>query len=225
MILYVCENANGATAPDNAEGLTLSERLLRKASLDYAQRRGIDLGSEPEFRLARNSHGKPYFDEPSLFDVHFSLSHSGRYWAALFHGTPVGCDIEDISASGRRGAYASERFERIAARVFSPDEREYVARSEGSVDVKERFFEIWTRKEAYMKYTGMGFSQMPERFSTVAQIPGVDDIRPDGRVYDERGQAVRGVALSGVFIGEDVRCAYCRAADAEVREIPKICVF
>lgn len=76
----------------------------------------------------------------------FSLAHSGDY--ALLAFTPaaaVGADLEQV-----RPELAG-----TADRYFSPQERGELARLDHA-DRVERFFALWTLKEAYLKATGEG---------------------------------------------------------------------
>ncbi len=98
-----------------------------------------------------DKNGKPFFrDLPSL---HFSLSHSFPYYAVSFSDNPTGTDIEltrDVSP-------------KIAGRMFTENENRYF---DGSA---ERFFEIWTKKEAYAKYTGKGIAEGFRSFDVLTQ--------------------------------------------------------
>jgi hypothetical protein len=157
-----------------------SEEMFRRAAYDYCRaaigacdcggsRSGPDGGDEI-FSVARGPHGKPYFAKPPLRGrVHFSLSHSGAYGALLFHGETVGLDIEDLSL---RGALEAGRMERIAARFFTEDERKYVIEGEAP-GLRQRFFGVWTAKEAYIKYTGRGMSEGLSSFSSLDPPGGV----------------------------------------------------
>ena len=49
--------------------------------------------------------------------------------------------------------------DRIAARCFTEYEAAYAAADER----RSRFYELWTRKEAYCKYTGLGLEQIMRR--------------------------------------------------------------
>ena len=92
--------------------------------------------------------GKPYFVGGP--DIHFSLSHTKGAVMCAISGSEVGCDIERID---RR-----MDLESVAARFFTEKEIR-----DCRVDPKE-FFRIWTRKEAYSKYTGQGLKQISDRF-------------------------------------------------------------
>ncbi len=81
--------------------------------------------------------GKPYFkDYPH---IHFNLSHSGDYLAVAFAVCPVGVDIEAHRPINLK----------IAERYFTQGEKAYVKNNIS-------FFYVWTRKEAYLKKTGIG---------------------------------------------------------------------
>jgi phosphopantetheinyl transferase len=152
---------------DGDRKATLFARCLR----DYS-RAGGRPGAADDVPLrpgiGRGPHGKPYFAEPPLAGkVHFSVSHSGRYWAALFAGTEVGLDIEDLSI---HRSLTQERMKGIAERFFSADERAHlVAAGIG----REAFFRIWTAKEAYAKYTGKGMAEGFATFSALAAPHGL----------------------------------------------------
>lgn len=75
-------------------------------------------------------------------EVWWSASHSADLAALAISSSRVGLDLE---IERRR-----PRWERIAARFFSPEEQRAVA---GSPD---RFLQFWTLKEAYLKALGLG---------------------------------------------------------------------
>ncbi|MCQ2431901.1 MAG: 4'-phosphopantetheinyl transferase superfamily protein [Clostridia bacterium] len=84
--------------------------------------------------------GKPHI-ENSL--VHFNISHSAYTAAVLVSPFPCGVDIEKIRPITRETP--------IRKKLFSEEERLSFSGPEG-------FFRAWTAKEAYLKYTGQGFS-------------------------------------------------------------------
>ena len=105
--------------------------------------------SDVSLRVGKN--GKPYAEN---IDAEFSISHSGNVVVCAVSDKPVGIDIEKIRDVN----------ESVARRLFTEDERDYVFR-DGDFS-KERFFEIWTRKEAYVKMMGEGLSYFL-KFSSV----------------------------------------------------------
>lgn len=138
MHIYLCSNPNRMK----------SEELVRKYLKDYSKDKGLELSETciSSAVIERGIHGKPFFaDFPQ---VYFSVSHSGKYWTCAFGTSRLGIDIEDLSI---RPLDQVERWLKIAKRFFTSDEYEYVV-SNGA----RSFFEIWVRKEAYLKYTGTG---------------------------------------------------------------------
>lgn len=116
-------------------GRALTDALIREC-----------LGRE-DIVIARTGRGKPYIADPVCEGFCISVSHSGMTFALLVSDRNAGLDIQyarDVDAG------------RIAARFFSEEEAASVAEdSTGS-----SFFRLWTRKEAYSKYTGMGMEQI-----------------------------------------------------------------
>jgi 4'-phosphopantetheinyl transferase len=95
--------------------------------------------------------------------LQFNLSHShGTGLVAVAWGRTVGVDLERIRAMSD--------LDQIVFRFFAPGERSEFATL--ADDLKPAaFFRCWTRKEAYMKATGEGFSLPLERFE-VSLLPG-----------------------------------------------------
>jgi 4'-phosphopantetheinyl transferase len=88
----------------------------------------------------------------------FSLSRSGdRALVAVCERGPVGVDIERIN-EGRP-------MERIAARMFAPDEALLSATPGG-------FYRCWTAKEAYAKGLGLGLGLAFTSFSVAGAAAG-----------------------------------------------------
>ncbi len=117
-----------------------------------------------QLQFAYNAQGKPLLDMPAPEKLlHFNLSHSHELALFAFsYAGPVGVDIEYM----RPGVSAEE-----AARVsFSPREQTLLL----ALPLEERrqaFYSCWTRKEAYIKGRGTGFSLEPSLFD-VAFLPG-----------------------------------------------------
>ena len=148
--------------------------LLRYALRDGA---GIDLLTA---EVTQNPHGKPGLilppsGKPGLTQtphgkleltlppcgkpeskIHFNLSHSGGYIAAVVADCPVGIDVETKSDPDGR----------VAKRFFSGEEQQAILAAE---DPQLAFRRIWTRKEAYVKCTGTGID------GAIDRIPGLAD--------------------------------------------------
>lgn len=92
----------------------------------------------PVIRTGTN--GKPYVPGGPAFNC----SHSGSFVCCAVHGGPVGIDLE-----ARRPVRAA-----LAARICTPEELVFTAPG-GRFD-SLRFLQLWTAKEAWVKYTGEG---------------------------------------------------------------------
>lgn len=109
------------------------------------------------FQTARKDGGKPYF--PLVPNVHFSISHSGDYWACAFGPAPVGLDLQKHQPC--RSAQLAERF-------FHPQEALWLKQRQ-----YRDFFQVWTAKESYVKFTGAGILDGLDCFSVLAPPEGV----------------------------------------------------
>ena len=100
-----------------------------------------------DYEIAYNSQGKPYF---LLFrEIFFNISHSSNYVVCAIGDKPVGIDIE----GGRKGR------QNLARRFFDRAESDWIEEAESD----ERFFRIWTLKEAYGKATGFGVLEVLDK--------------------------------------------------------------
>ena len=104
-----------------------------------------------DLRFRTGKSGKPYVENVK---VEFSISHSGDIAVCAISDKPVGIDIERIKDVNINAA----------KRLFTPDEQSYVFEKWSLA--KQRFFEVWTRKEAYVKMLGKGIPYFTE-FSTM----------------------------------------------------------
>lgn len=98
-------------------------------------------GTAPLPRMTRTGQGKPFFpDEPGL---HFNLSHSGGLLLCAVADRPVGVDVEVV------------RPRKPSLPRYCLTDGEYeIYRSAG--ETWEAFYHIWTQKEAWCKYLGVG---------------------------------------------------------------------
>ncbi len=94
-------------------------------------------------RLQTDKFGKPYFENAPL---HFNISHSGNYVIAAVSKYEIGIDIQRVRADKHR----------IAEKNFVAGECAYINAMEDEETQQQRFCEIWTVKEAYLKAKGIG---------------------------------------------------------------------
>ena len=108
------------------------------------------LNIKPEFlRFSKGRHGKPILKGRN--DFHFNISHSNNYWMmALSKDGEIGIDIE----------FHKDRknMDDIVTSYFHSSEREEYNNQKSDTEKKVFFYHIWTRKEAYAKYLGMGLN-------------------------------------------------------------------
>ena len=129
----------------------------------------IEYGISPLPKLERTDLGKPFF--PALPQIQFSISHSKALILCALSDQPVGVDIEDIRPrrdSLPRYALTEEEFQRYQA-------------AGGDWPA---FYTLWTRKEAWCKYTGQGLKPL-------------------------WGQTPPGHLHYGTYAGKDWRAAVC----------------
>lgn len=112
------------------------------------------------FRVGAN--GKPSLVAPER--LHFNLSHAGEVALVAVALRPVGVDVE-------RHDYAVECLD-LAQHFFSPNERDALhALAHDPESVVLGFFNAWSRKEAYLKATGVGVTEGLHHFD-VTLAPG-----------------------------------------------------
>jgi len=114
---------------------------------------------EPQtWRFTIGAHGKPRVDTSGgAPDVSFNLSNAhGMVVCAVSRHQALGVDVEDVMRSGETLG--------IADRFFSP--REVTAlRALPPARQRQRFFELWTLKESYIKARGLGLAIPLDQFS------------------------------------------------------------
>ena len=142
---------------------------------------GVPKGAlEGEF-LSFGPKGKPSFKKSN---THFSISHSEGLWACLMGPSCCGIDVQYIKPCN---------YNKIAGRFFSEKEANYV--NENGI---EAFFELWTRREAYAKYTGEGF---------FGPMPDLVDER--GKLKDRLVCEDHTVCFEEMVIAENLKATIC----------------
>lgn len=122
----------------------LTRMVLSKRTKIPADR--LEIGCE--------ANGKPYL--ASTDHLHFNLSHTKScIFLCISDEQPVGADIEKLTSPPLE----------IIKTVFHPEEISYIETA-CRADQMQKFFEIWTKKEAYLKKTGTGFMGDPSLINT-----------------------------------------------------------
>lgn len=129
-------------APERATPVRMAAELVLRALLSE------HTGVPPEaFCFLRTPRGKPYAENAPFFN----FSHSGDWILCAVSDTPVGADIETPRTVSPI----------LLRRVCTPAELAYIG------DDAKRFLEIWTAKEAYLKYRGTGICGDLRKIETI----------------------------------------------------------
>lgn len=131
---------------DDKKRTVVGEMLARQAISEWC-------GTAEEsitFEIAE--HGKPYAKN---LNIEFNISHSADIVVCVVDANLVGVDIEKIRHVDLN----------TAKRIFSEKEIQYIFKCSPQIEnynhylndaVLQRFFELWTKKEAYGKLVGIG---------------------------------------------------------------------
>lgn len=122
--------------------------ILRTWATKFAVARNLKL---PRGEIIYSDTGKPRFAQGA---VEFSISHSSAYWLCALAPEPVGLDLQYHKDCNREG---------IARRFFHPREYDYAAKNG-----VRGFFQVWTAKESYVKFTGQGIAGGFRDFTTIS---------------------------------------------------------
>ncbi len=174
------ERAAKFIKPADAAGFVLGRGLLRRVLAGC-------LNTEPSaLRFNRNAQGKPFLEDGGL---EFNVSHSrDRLLIAVTAGRAVGVDIEF-----RRNGL---NMESIAKRWFAPEEQKFFQSLENPAD---GFFQIWAKKEAYVKALGVGIYKELSTFAVpVGEKPFLPHVGNDGRWFFQTLEIDSGYAAAVV---------------------------
>ncbi len=205
---YMDQKTNETQTKDRSHH---SEILIRKALWDYCARQNTEHAYDmpaAAFVIEREAKGKPFFSGlhqaggAGMPPIHFSVSHSGNRWACLIGAEPVGFDME----------ICRDQIEylKIARRFFAEEEYDLVC--SGGLDT---FFDIWVRKEAYVKFTGSGLGEGLNRFSVAenGKFTG-------GVISKKNGVWSRQLCtIRPCDIAEGIKAAYCCGSGAVVKAV------
>lgn len=138
--------------------LLLGKALIRTVLSEYSDK-------DPAlWNFVENEYGKPALAAEHNESIYFNLSHSGdRLVLAVSRHEFLGVDIE---RSNRQ-----RRVEKIADRYFSGRELSSLLQLEPAAQ-QERFYDLWTLKEAYIKARGMGLALSLKQFGFQFEAEG-----------------------------------------------------
>lgn len=124
--------------PQDRRRCVFADYLLREMLKNF-----FDIDS-PE--IITDEKGKPHISGCSLF---ISISHSGDFVACAVDKSPIGIDLE----------CPRKVTENLISYISTEEEKCYILGADKDTIDEEttfRFLEVWTAKEAYLKYTGEG---------------------------------------------------------------------
>lgn len=166
---------NRYLVPEAAATFLAARILLRSVLAQYATLQPAD------WRFETNRFGRPHIantDAPR--GLTFNLSHKpGCVTCLIGASRELGVDVED-SGAGRAN------FLEIAGRFFSYPEAAAL-RDLPDGPRRQRFYELWTLKESYMKARGVGLSLGLSRFSFSVEGERVTIRFAEG--FDDRAEA------------------------------------
>ena len=110
--------------------------------------------SNDALQFGINKYGKPYLT--NYPDFYYNISHTRNAIIVGISNKEIGVDVERIKAFDSK----------IAERFFSVNEINYIRSISSNQDV--RFYEIWTKKEAYTKWIGKGLSVSLKSFDVTS---------------------------------------------------------
>lgn len=122
--------------------------------------------------------------KPNAKGVHFNVSHSKGHVVLVQAPCPVGIDIEEVR----------EVKQDLIDFVCSPEEKTYI-------DSEEKFFEVWTNKEAILKAKGIG---LRNDLKDVPALPIDGQKQYDGKNYVTKTIVFRDAVITVALESKDV---------------------
>ena len=136
----------------------MSRALLEKVLIDCC-------GLQPELEISTEEKGRRFVDE--RYGIFFSITHTENYWFCSISEKRNGIDAESCT---RRVFHP----EKMADRFLTEEEQVYLRNAGTDRRKRECFIYLWTRKEAWLKFTGEGLYGLHEAPSVVGPPEGTD---------------------------------------------------
>lgn len=109
----------------------------------------------------------------NLRNISFNMSHTGDFVAiAVSLGDQLGVDLEQTTRK-----ISDSKISQISRAYFCEEESRLLADSEHAEERRNRFFMIWTIKEAMLKATGEGFRRPLKSFSILSEESGEEETK------------------------------------------------
>lgn len=147
------------------KGADVQRSLLGEVLARYLISGRLNLSSrEVIFEIGLN--GKPTFSAKD--NLHFNISHSGQWVVCAIATVPVGVDVEHLRKVNPG----------LAERFFSPDEVAAL-KALPPESQAEKFIQLWTLKESFLKSIGRGLTRSLNSFSIRERQDGLYCITGD----------------------------------------------
>lgn len=118
-----------------------TDALIAKSLGHYWRKHGI--GGAENTEILRTDNGKPYLRNNT---AHIGVTHTNEL---VF----IALDKENFGIDAEKSTRAVKRSAEIAKKYMTESERAFIDAADNGT---EAFLEIWVKKEAYLKYTGLG---------------------------------------------------------------------
>ena len=153
MKLYFYDKGNGHKREQ-------TDTMIRESLKDY-----ISGHSLPPYdgKILRTELGKPYIDYP----LNIGVTHTDDI-------VIIGIDEDAFAIDAEKKSRKMPRRDSVAKRFFTASE---CALIEHAGDKDEAFLDIWVKKEAYVKFTGIGLSGMKD--CDVTALSGFEKVEND----------------------------------------------
>ncbi|MBN2435297.1 MAG: 4'-phosphopantetheinyl transferase superfamily protein [Spirochaetes bacterium] len=133
-------------------GSNPSSKIQSRYAAKFRDKIARNLYGIDDLQIQYGNKGKPFFINSRLC---FNVSHSCRMVCVVFYDKPVGIDIEYIRPR--------KMMDQLASRYFHKDE---LCKFKSLDNRIEYFYRIWTRKESYLKFLGIGVGGNLKKYST-----------------------------------------------------------
>lgn len=167
-------------------------------------------GDPANLQFSFNAHGKPELAGSHQGQLHFNLSHTDAMLVlAVNRRHAVGVDVEAVTRKVELLA--------LAKRYFAGHEYEDLANLDEAAQ-RERFFALWTLKEAWLKARGLGLHIPLDDFSF--NLAGANPIVEFGPQLNDRAEAwqFRLLAQDQFRIALAVDCPASQPLPVQTRE-------
>ena len=172
--------------------------IVRRTALRILLGRNLQI--EPEaLCFSQNAFGKPSLAWPKQAELAFSVSHTAGF-VLLAIGTceAIGVDVERVR-------YNLD-FLALGRNVFTECELAWLTSADGQLAMADRFFRLWTAKEACLKAIGTGFGHDPRSYDPTIVALKCDTLGSSGRCL-----TYQGCKSLEVRLGDSLRSAFAWA--------------